>query len=472
MSQEDIPFYPKVNNTKIKKGPLLRVQQKKAKKMKNSNSTLDLNINDFNFIKSKNSLKTETNPMKEYFCQKPIQKYNSSTYFPKYELDKKDLTITPGRIITNRNNGNKKTNFEKGKKFINKKKNNYNLQNKIRNDNNNDNKEQELYCVNCINKKMNINKNLPKYIRRNNSYDFTFQENFFLKNLDEEYINNKIIRNERKQLAAFNQLKKYKEKNPKSKKDKLQELYENSEYPFHGLNLQDYLYYNNKKRNERINNLVLKNINSYLFTQPRKEINDYYNKVMFQTPILERDVRPSNKYKIQYMETLQKQIDENKKFKNNQKKIEQNKEKEELNKYNELILKIDADKKHQNLIKQNIINENNINMSNIKKEQDELNKSDVIKGYKDRQKIFTERQNEYKSFINQQRLNEMKNLQNWINENKKKKMEQTINKDKENSRWKKYHKQYNDSFDDNIYVDKCAECNLPYTNRLYPLQTS
>ena len=94
-------------------------------------------------------------------------------------------------------------------------------------------------------------------MKRNNSYDFTFQDNLSLNHLDEEYINNKVIQNEKRQLAAYNQLKKYREKNPKSKKDKLQDLYENSEYPFHGLNLQEYLYYNNKKRNENINKIIL-----------------------------------------------------------------------------------------------------------------------------------------------------------------------------------------------------------------------
>ena len=204
----------------------------------------------------------------------------------------------------------------------------------------------------------------------------------------------------------------------------MQYLYENSEYPFHGLNLQDYLYYKNKKRNEKINKLMLDNISSYKITQPRKEINDYYNKVMYQTPLLEKDTHPSNQYKMRYLKTLQKEMDESIKLKKLRKKEEQKKEKEELNKYNELVQKIDAENRHKNKIKQGLIYENNNNMSNIKKEQDKSNRNNMIHGYRERVRKFKERVNEYQSFINQQRINEMNNLQNWINESLKQKKEE------------------------------------------------
>ena len=107
-------------------------------------------------------------------------------------------------------------------------------------------------------------------------------------------------------------MQKYKNKNPKTKSEKLQYINENQEYPFLGLNLQDYLYYNNKEKNEKRNKLILNNISSFDFSQPRKGIKDYYNKVMFQTPILEKDSRPSIEYKLKYIETLKEQIRENK----------------------------------------------------------------------------------------------------------------------------------------------------------------
>ena len=136
-------------------------------------------------------------------------------------------------------------------------------------------------------------------------------------------------------------------------------------------------------------------------------------------------------------------------------------------------MELEENEKMKKIINKNIIYENNINMSNIKKEKDELNKYDMMKGYQERLKIFTKRQNEYKEFINQQRINEINNLQNWIKENKKQKKEQKKREKNEDLRWKKYLKTYNESFNENIHLDKCGECNLIYTKRsLYPLQIS
>ena len=330
--------------------------------------------------------------------------------------------------------------------------------------------ERELYCMNCINKKLNLKKNLSQILNLNKSYNFSLNNSLELKQLDEDYISSRIFENEKRQIAAFNHLKLIKERNPVSKKDKLQYINENSEYPFHGLNLQEYLYYNNKMKNEKINKLVLDNMTSYELTHPRKEIFDYYNKVMFQTPLLEKDTRPSQKYKMRYIKTLQSQIDEKKKEKIDKKRSEQKKEKKELYEYDKILSKINKKEKQKRLIKRNIIYENNTNMSNIKKENEETDRSNLLRGYQRRLKIFKERQKEYKSFINQQRINEINNIQNWINENKKIKNYQMSKEKRDDLRWKNYLKKFNDSFTDNTKVDKCYECNLVYTNRLYPLQ--
>jgi hypothetical protein len=223
-------------------------------------------------------------------------------------------------------------------------------------------------------------------------------------------------------------------------------------------------------KNEKINKLVLDNMTSYELTHPRKEIFDYYNKVMFQTPLLEKDTRPSHQYKMRYIKTLQNQIDEKKKEKINKKMSEQKKEKKELYEYDKILSKINKKEKQRRLIKRNIIYENNTNISNIKRENDETDRYNLLRGYQNRVKIFKERQKEYKSFINQQRINEINNIQNWINENKKIKNYQISKEKRDDLRWKNYLKKFNDSFIDNTKVDKCFECNLIYTNRLYPLQ--
>ena len=446
-----------INLTKTKKSPILRVQIKKAKKIINSNSTKNINRNCLQLDIPQTSRRNESiYPIKKLYIRNKLNKSNSITSFNRYR--RKDSMDDKEK--------------EKYLNYIKLKKDKVKY---IRNNDDTDEEstektERELYCMNCINKKLNLKKNLSQILNLNKSYNFSLHNGLTLKQLDEDYISNKIFENEKRQLAAFNHLKLIKERNPVSKKDKLQYINENSEYPFHGLNLQEYLYYNNKMKNEKINKLVLDNMTSYELTHPRKEIFDYYNKVMFQTPLLEKDTRPSHQYKMRYIKTLQNQIDEKKKEKINKKMSEQKKEKKELYEYDKILSKINKKEKQRRLIKRNIIYENNTNISNIKRENDETDRYNLLRGYQNRVKIFKERQKEYKSFINQQRINEINNIQNWINENKKIKNYQISKEKRDDLRWKNYLKKFNDSFTDNTKVDKCFECNLIYTNRLYPLQ--
>ena len=446
-----------INLTKTKKSPILRVQIKKAKKIINSNSTKNINRNCLQLDIQQTSRRNESiYPIKKLYIRNKLNKSNSITSFNRYR--RKDSMDDKEK--------------EKYLNYIKLKKDKVKY---IRNNDDTDEEstektERELYCMNCINKKLNLKKNLSQILNLNKSYNFSLNNSLELKQLDEDYISNRILENEKRQIAAFNHLKLIKERNPVSKKDKLQYINENSEYPFHGLNLQEYLYYNNKMKNEKINKLVLDNMTSYELTHPRKEIFDYYNKVMFQTPLLEKDTRPSHQYKMRYIKTLQNQIDEKKKEKINKKMSEQKKEKKELYEYDKILSKINKKEKQRKLIKRNIIYENNTNISNIKRENDETDRNNLLNGYQKRLKIFRERQKEYKSFINQQRINEINNIQNWINENKNIKNYQMNKEKRDDLRWKNYLKKYNETFTENTKADKCYECNLIYTNRLYPLQ--
>ena len=477
MDDEEVSFYSKLNRKKTEKKPILRVQLKKSKQIFYSNSTRDINRNNFFNPErkqyNKNNIANEE--IKKISKNDQLKKYDSISYFHKnYNDDKYKNKKKPKDKYIYQRNSNSIEKYFNIKKIKTKYNNtDFNVENnyaKI------DNKTtRKLYCMNCINKIKNIDKNISKYQNLNNSSDYTLGDNISLltlKQLDEDYINNKILQNEKRQLAAFNNLKKFRAKNSLSSKEKLQYIYENSEYPFYRLNLQDYLYYRNKKKNEKRNELILNNSNLYDISRPRKEIIDYYNKVMLQTPILEKDTRPSENYKMRYIETLQRQIDEKNKKKLNQKIFEQKKETEGLNKQNELWFKFNENQNEKKLNIQNIIDENNSNMNNMKKEKDESNKNDIIKGYQKRLSIFKERQKEYKSFINEQRKNEINNLQNWINENLKLKKERRNKKENEDMNWKKYMNNFNKSFNDNTKGDKCDECNLIFTGRLYPLNNS
>ena len=117
-----------------------------------------------------------------------------------------------------------------------------------------------------------------------------------------------------------------------------------------------------------------------------------------------------------------------------------------------------------------MLNDNNKYLEEYQKKANENKKRDSLDGGDDKYKKFLKNQQDYKYFINQQRINEMNNLQNWINESLKQKNEEMNKKNNEDQRWKKYHKDFNDFYEQNTHVDKCAECNLIYTNRLYPLE--
>jgi hypothetical protein len=48
-------------------------------------------------------------------------------------------------------------------------------------------------------------------------------------------------------------------------------------------------------------------------------------------------------------------------------------------------------------------------------------------------------------------------LQNWINENKKQKQNKINKKNDEEKKWVDYNKEFNQSFYNNTYAEKCAE---------------
>ena len=248
MSDDEISFYSRINMKKNNKSPILRVKVKKEQKTLNTNYTKNI---DRNYIQLKIPLTTRNDYMNNNHLKNSLKRFNSTAYFTK---NKRDLD----KYKNEKNKENKdninivdKNDNIKAKKII-YRRNSFNKENIMKNNNSKIGKN--LYCKNCLNKKMNLNKNLSQYLNQNNTNEYTLHDNLTLKQIDENYINNKILQNERRQLAAFNHLKLFKEKNPLSKKAKLQYIYENSEYPFHGLNLQDYLYYNNKKRmKEEIN---------------------------------------------------------------------------------------------------------------------------------------------------------------------------------------------------------------------------
>ena len=303
----------------------------------------------------------------------------------------------------------------------------------------------------------------------NNSFDANcYHKTLELKKLDEDYINKKVLKNQERQLMAFNLLKKEKDKNPRSITEKLQYINENEDNPFIGFNLQDYLYYKNKNKNEILNKTIINNINSYRFEKPRKAVKDYYKNVQFQIPILEKRLSPNDNYKNKYIEILKKQISDKEKTKNELRKLEIKTEMEENKIFNEFLIKLKNDEKEQKRLKQKIMYENNKNLEEYQKKINEKKKKEIITGGDDKYKKFKENQKDYKYFINQQRINEINSLQKWINENMKQKQKKIDKENKEDKKWDDYNNKFNKFFYDKTNAEKCADCNASYPiNKLY-----
>jgi hypothetical protein len=504
-----------VNSTRYL-SPIMRVQKKNAIKKHNSvkafipnTATHTIEFRDFepNSKHNKNVLFTGKNSNNNTL----MNKCNSVANFHKFCKTKKSsndkIPIKRNTIYNNfidnkfnsmdcsikeKNNNNNKKETNKNKCDIKKNKANSlkNKNDRIFNDYKNfrkkklltkttqdltkSNIERDLYCFKCYNRNLLPfdNTKIP-FKNINKSYDCNYYHSpLELKKIDEDYINKKVLENEQKQLMAFNKLKDEDIEHPKTRTEILQSINENEDNPLIGFNLQDYLYYNNKNNNEKLNNKIIENINLYKVNNPRKEIKDYYKNVQYQIPLLEKKFGPSKNYKSKYIETLKKQMNDKVKERDKLRQIKIKTELEEIKKYNEFLSKLKKDEFEQKKLKQKIFVDNNKYIEEYRKKKEQILRKDQQNGLDDKMKKFHRNQKEYNDFIKQQRLNEINSLQNWINESLKQKREKLNKKENEDERWKKYHKEFNDYYKDNIHADKCAECNLIKTNRLYPIKTS
>ena len=390
-----------------------------------------------------------------------IYKYNENNNYINNKTENNINTNIDFKLKTN--NNNLTTTYKKLEKYLKKKNLSTDETNPApaltisQNDNN-------YYCIKCYNRKQIPIDNLKiPFKNLNKSYDSNYYHaTLELKKIDEDYICNKVLENEQKQLRAFNNLQNEKFNNEIDPKAKLQYINENEDNTQIGLNLQDYLYYNNKKNNEFLNNSMIDNISLYKVNKPRKAVNDYYKKVQYQIPILEKSHAPSTNYKNKYIETLKKQIDDKEREKNKMRKLKIKKEMEENKKYDEFLSKLKRDEKEQKRLKQQIILDNNKYMKEYQKRKEQIQKKDNQNGYSHRTKMFNKNQKDYLNFINQQKTNEINSLQYWINENVRQKQKKINCENNDTRKWDAYNKAYLRKYNDNTYAEKCTECNSIY----------
>jgi len=263
----------------------------------------------------------------------------------------------------------------------------------------------KLVCKTCINQndaykqKMILNEqendkdHLNKCFNNKNPYDFQDKMNL----THQEFINDKI--NQRNYLGekVANELEQIK-KIP-NEKDKL--IYTN-QYAVNEfcVDRDDPRYEKIKNNYEHKEKIIEKYKDKYNLNNPRKEIQDYYNKTQYDVPLMEPEYKLSDECKKYYIQTLQNQINEKK----------QNKEKEEKekidyeNKKNKQYLNyLKWYKKQENYNKmkqQKDLIENNEKLKMYKlnlKEEEEKNKKDYEKKLNDQ--IQREKERAYQKKI-------------------------------------------------------------------------
>ena len=213
-------LYEKRNsNTTRYRSPIIRVQKKYSVKKQASVNNIDSNASvrtiDFSnnyYHPKKNNLHKKVGIKINIFDKNPLNKSKSVTNYKDYCLKskpflKKKLPIRRNiinnyieqynntiEIPMNINKNHRNKSLLEQRTTI---KNNFRL--KIKND---------YYCINCYNRKY-LQKNKPKISFKN--LNKSFDQNYYyktieLKQLDESYINKKVLKNQERQLIAFNLL--------------------------------------------------------------------------------------------------------------------------------------------------------------------------------------------------------------------------------------------------------------------------
>ena len=180
----------------------------------------------------------------------------------------------------------------------------------------------QLICNNCYNNKMatkNLKKQPPErkeILNKNFNKINPFYFRDKMNDLHKDNINSKIKELERLQKQVVDRLARDQIDNP-SNKEKLQKQNEYSINPLNSYTKEDPRFIRTQQAYDKKENFINNNKDLYEIDKPRKAINDYYNKCLYQVPVLEEEYHVDPEYKKEVNNELKKQIEENR---NNKKK--------------------------------------------------------------------------------------------------------------------------------------------------------
>ncbi len=353
-------------------------------------------------------------------------------------------------------------------------KNSYDIVNKS------NDKSQKLICNNCFDIKMledqeTINTEIDR--KEQLTEKFLSENPFYfvdiMKEKEKKRIKDKIENNSNRQKMALDNYKIEIDKPKNRAKEQLQLINEFSLNPLEINDKKDPRYLKQKKLFDKKENIIYQNPN-FKGLEPRKAYNDYYNKCIYQVPIIEKVYYRNPVYKENYMKVLKKQI-EDKKIKEYEKKKKQ-KEAElySIKKINEhdKLASITEREKSKNYYLQFM--DDNKQLKYLKERRNNILKE------KQRKLVCELEEKNYNrdKNIQMRNLNEKSNIigtfQKWLDEVDKKKIIKQERKDEENKKWKEYIYNYEIKCMNNNIIS-CDLCNKPYRKdkfRKYPPQSS
>ena len=435
----------------------------------------DSKNNEFN---NRNSINRNKNNLDlNYYDYRPRDNVPSSTRNNKNKkknksIDYNRIKTVPSEYSIDSNDRNNITTF---KKFTTRNYDQKNNQKKKRHSSVKDSEDgkakkyfYQLICKNCYNNKK-ATKNLKsqpleqKYLLTktfNKVNPYYFQDK--MKDLQKDNINNKIKELENLQKQVLDKLAKYQIDNP-TNKERLQKKNEYSINPFNSYEKEDPRFIKTQQAYDQKENFINNNRDLYQIDKPRKAINDYYNKCLYQVPILEEEYHVDPEYKKEVNNELKKQIEENKKNRKKKKDDDINDERIANQQMNDYLEFLDRKNKKDKMKIYEDYAKNNLDLDKYRKTKEEEEKKKAQKFENDYRKKLKEEDEEKRERERQKKLNDINKYQNWMEEFENEKNIKKKEEEKEKDKWNNYQIEYNNKCKHGLDIYRCAIC-----NRIYP----
>ena len=322
-------------------------------------------------------------------------------------------------------------------------------------------------CDNCYNNKIVTKKfkEQPPEQKEilNNTFNkvnpFYFQDK--MKDLYKDKIQHRLKELEKIQRQALNNLAKLKIENPTGV-EKLQKQQELSVNPMVAHEREDPRVGKTLRAYDMKENFINENRDLYQVNKPRKAVNDYYNKCVYQVPVLEKEYIVDPKYIKQVSIDLREQIEENKINKKKRREEEIKTERisnKKMNDYNEFISRKNKEQRKNYLNefykKSKLVD----NYRKLKNEQEQKNRKDYIDQINRRMKKEDE---EKKNKYRENKINNINKLQTWKKNFENDKKNKKIEKEEENHKWYNYSQDYISKCIHGNIVTKCSLCNQAF----------